>query len=103
MSSYHHLARSLLTTAVLLILSVVRAQTADPGQAEYVRGVGLQQRGDLAGARDAYEAALKVAPRRVDVMSNLGLVYGQLGQYDLAIRTFQKALTLDPGQPVVRF
>jgi tetratricopeptide (TPR) repeat protein len=103
MPNYNHLTRSLLTTGILLVLGVVRAQTVESGQAEYVRGVRLQQRGDLAGARDAYEAALKVAPRRVDVMSNLGLVYGQLGQYDLAVRTFQKALTLDPGQPVVRF
>lgn len=63
----------------------------------------MQQHGDLQGARAAYEAALKLAPQRVDALSNLGLVYGQLGNYEQAIRSFEKALRIAPKQPVVRF
>src|SRR5436189_6139987 len=70
---------------------------------EYRRGVELQKRGDLAGARKAYEAALAVSPRRVDALSNLALVYGRSGNYDLAVKTFQRALAVEPGQVVVRF
>ena len=86
--------------ASLAVFPQPAAQRADH---DYARGVELQQHGDLQGARDAYEAALKISPRRVDALSNLGLVYGQLGEYDLAIRTFQKALAVTPKQPVVRF
>lgn len=87
-----------------VMVPAARGQAPDAaGQTEYARGVTLQQRGDLSGARDAYLAALKLSPRRVDALSNLGLVYGQLGQYDLAIGSFQRALAVDPHQTVVHF
>jgi tetratricopeptide (TPR) repeat protein len=70
---------------------------------EFAHGVELQQVGDLAGARRAYEAALKFSPRRIDALSNLGLVYGGLRQYDRAVESFEKALEIDPKQPTVLF
>lgn len=88
---------------VLAGAGVAAQPAAAAGDRDYARGVELQQHGDLKGARDAYLAALKIAPQRVDAMSNLGLVYGRLGDYDRAIRTFEKALTLAPKQPVVEF
>ena len=79
------------------------AQTAaGPAQKAFSHGVELQQEGDLEGARQAYEAALKLAPRRVDVLSNLGLVYSRLGQPERAIQCFHDALSLDPTQHAVR-
>ena len=83
----------------LFAVSLV-AQNADR---DYARAVELQQHGKLQDARSAYETLLKTSPARVDALSNLGLVYGQLGEYDLAIRTFRKALAAAPDQPVVRF
>src|SRR2546425_10117136 len=81
----------------------IRSQTtAQRGQTEFARGVEMQQKGDLQGARQAYEAALKLAPRRVDVLTNLGLVYSQLGQREQAVRCLRKALNLDPRQERVR-
>jgi tetratricopeptide (TPR) repeat protein len=71
--------------------------------AEYTRGVGLQQAGDLAGACRAYETALKLSPRRIDALSNLGLAYGGLHEYGRAIHSFERALAIDPKQPVVLF
>jgi tetratricopeptide (TPR) repeat protein len=88
---------------VLVLTASLRAPQSDTAEAEYARGVALQQRGDLRGASGAYQAALKLAPQRVDVLSNLGLVYGQLGEFDLAISTFRKALALAPKQPIVKF
>jgi tetratricopeptide (TPR) repeat protein len=102
-----HLLRCLDWSAIILlglaIAFAIRAQGPDPAEADYARGVSLQQNGDLAGARRAYEAALKTSPHRVDVLSNLGLVYGQLEETDLAVSTFRKALTIEPNQPIVRF
>src|SRR6202011_3135371 len=63
----------------------------------------MRRGGDLAGALRAYEAALKLLPRRVDALSNLGLAYGGLRQYDRAIHSFEKALAIDPKQPAVLF
>lgn len=82
----------------------VAAQKAQPsGQSHFARGVQLQQSGDLAGARDAYLAALKLAPNRVDANANLGVIYAQLGQFDDAIRHYRRALAANPAQTAVRF
>ncbi len=79
------------------------AQTApNPAQKAFARGVQLQQKGDLEGARQAYEAALKLAPTRVDILSNLGLVYSMLGQAERAVSCFRKALEIEPQQYAVR-
>jgi tetratricopeptide (TPR) repeat protein len=71
--------------------------------ADFAQGVRLQEAGDLPGACRAYEAALKLSPRRIDALSNLGLAYGALRQYDRAIQSFENALAIDPKQPTVRF
>jgi tetratricopeptide (TPR) repeat protein len=88
---------------LLAALAFASQPVSAPAEREYARGVDLQKRGDLQGARSAYEAALKAAPERIDALSNLGLVYAQLGEYNLAIKSFRKALALAPGQPVIRF
>jgi cytochrome c-type biogenesis protein CcmH/NrfG len=89
---------------VLVVLASGAAQAPSPeADQDFARGVRLQQAGDLAGACRAYEAALKLSPRRVDALSNLGLAYGGLHQYDRAIHAFEKALVIDPKQPTVRF
>jgi len=74
--------------AILLCVAPLFAQSPSrDSDQQFARGVHLQQAGDLAGARSAYEAALKLSPRRIDALSNLGLVYGGLRQYDHARRT----------------
>ena len=70
---------------------------------QFARGVHLQRAGDLVGARSAYELALKLSPRRIDALSNLGLVYGGLRQYDRAVRTLETAREIDPRQTTVLF
>ena len=97
MGWYHPLVR------ILLFFTLALSLAGADSDADFARGVKLQQAGDLAGACQAYEAALKLSPRRVDALSNLGLAYGGLRQYDRAIRSFEKALEVDPKQPMVRF
>jgi tetratricopeptide (TPR) repeat protein len=88
----------------------VSAQGSSPPQnldreseRHFARGVQLQQRGDLQNARLAYEAALKSAPRRVEALSNLGSVFGQLKDFDRAIPCYRKALALNPALYQVRY
>jgi tetratricopeptide (TPR) repeat protein len=92
--------------AGLLVVSAGTALGQRPSSnadAEFARGVKLQQAGDLAGASRAYEAVLKLSPRRIDALSNLGLAYGGMHLYERAIHSFEKALEIDPKQPAVRF
>jgi tetratricopeptide (TPR) repeat protein len=69
----------------------------------FARGVELQQKDDLAGAREAYENALKLIPRRIDALSNLGVVYARLGQYESAITNYKTALAIAPEEHDIRF
>ena len=80
---------------LILSFSIVPWQEREvvrQSEAHFARGIELQQKGDLPAARDAYEAALKLIPRRVDALTNLGVVYAKLGQYDLAIKNYRAAL-----------
>ncbi len=92
---------------VIVWLAAGTASTAQSvaarAQEAFARGVERQQQGDLAGARQAYEVALKLAPRRVDVLSNLGLVYSQLGEPERGIKCLHDAVEIDPKQPIVHF
>jgi tetratricopeptide (TPR) repeat protein len=87
---------------VLVLTPVLAAPQVDQSRAYFNRGVELQQKGDLAGARLAYEEALKLAPNRVDALSNLGLVYLNLEKNEKAIEYLGKALSLNPALHAVR-
>lgn len=67
------------------------------------QGVQLQQKGDLAGARGAYEQCLKLEPGRVDALSNLGLVLLQQNEPALAAARLGKAAALSPKHTPIRF
>jgi len=69
----------------------------------FAKGVALHQAGDVIGAIDAYEQALKLTPWRLDVRSNLGAALVRLGRFDDAIEHYRKALETDPGQVQIRF
>src|SRR5438128_250089 len=89
--------------SVLLALSLSLTCTQDPAavrqsEADFARGVALQQTGDLQGAREAYEAALRLVPNRVDALSNLGVIFARLGQYGEAIKRYKEALAVDEKQ-----
>jgi tetratricopeptide (TPR) repeat protein len=102
----HRHQRPWFALAVLFTLDIaaLAAQTpARESDREFDRGLQLQRKGDLEGAKRSYEAALKLSPGRIDALSNVGLVYAGLRQYNRAVRSFEKALTIAPGQPAVVF
>jgi tetratricopeptide (TPR) repeat protein len=69
----------------------------------FAKGVLLHQDGDVIGAIDAYEQALKLQPWRLDARSNLGAALVKLGRFDEAVAEYRKALETDPGQEAIRF
>ena len=69
----------------------------------FAKGVALHQSGDVIGAIDAYEQALKLVPWRLDARSNLGAALVRLGRFEDGAAEYRKALETDPGQVSIRF
>ena len=68
----------------------------DAKQAQVNLGIVKQESGDLTGAREAYERALKIAPDQGDVIYNLASVIEQQGQKEEAERMYVKLLSRNP-------
>jgi tetratricopeptide (TPR) repeat protein len=94
----------LLFPLVLLLLHQAPAPQ-DPAR-EFDRlmtqAVELHQAGDILGAIDAYQAALRIDPKQAGVRSNLGAAYVKLGKYDEAIDQYNQALAIDAANPSIR-
>jgi tetratricopeptide (TPR) repeat protein len=86
----------------LATMPVQEREVVRQSEEYFARGVERQQEGDLAGAREAYEAALKLIPHRIDALSNLGVIYARLGQYESAIKYYITALAVDPDEHAIR-
>src|SRR4029077_18877416 len=57
----------------------------------------LYRRGDLAGARERYYAAIELDEDYVEARANLGCVLAEQGEMPLAEAAFQRALRYHPG------
>jgi serine/threonine protein kinase/cytochrome c-type biogenesis protein CcmH/NrfG len=56
------------------------------------KGTALQKLGQNPQAIDAYEEAKEIEPNNFEVWHNLGQVYGDMGQKQLALEHFQQAI-----------
>ena len=83
---------TLLLTLAIAVAPVQDGDAVRQSESDFARGVALQQKGDLQGAREAYEAALRGVPDRIDALSNLGVIFVRLGQYGEAIKRYNQAL-----------
>ena len=83
--------------ALLTLLLVVDA-TGQDAVALYRQGVDLQQKGDLAGAAEAYRRSLTVDSSNIATLSNLGAALVGLGRFDEAIPAYAKAIEGAPEQ-----
>jgi Flp pilus assembly protein TadD len=79
----------------------VPPETKAPVESETVRRMGLEgieafQRGNYAGAKEAYRRVLKVDPENLPALVNLGVTEYRLGQFDEAERLLKTSLRLQP-------
>ena len=93
--------RLLMGAVALSFLAAAQKPPAE-ARANYNRGVELQKKVDLAGARSAYEAALKLEPDRVETLANLGAVLLQTGSDAEAAQRFARVLKLRPELDAIR-
>src|SRR5271157_5619175 len=91
------------TLALLLILSApcLRGQQppAEDPRAVFERAQRALLNQDYARAQAGFQEVLRLNPRSVAALSNLGVVYMRTEKYDLAIQTFLQARKWDPQVP----
>jgi tetratricopeptide (TPR) repeat protein len=66
---------------------------------ELVRqAIGLRRNGNLEGAREQLEKALRLDPRHPQALFEMGIVYQEIGEYQKALENYQTVLKL-PAPP----
>jgi tetratricopeptide (TPR) repeat protein len=70
--------------------------------ARFNLGRDLETRGQLAGAREAYESAIATDPGLVEAYLGAGNVSSKLAEYDRAAAHFEEALRRHPGDRMAR-
>jgi len=65
----------------------------------FLLGHALERSGDVPGAVEAYEGALRLDPRDVETTIHLGNLYSGLKRYSDAETKFRAALELEPKSP----
>jgi len=59
--------------------------------------LGLERQGDYDGAITSYRLALRDRPNDPRILQNMAIAYSRLGRLEDAIRSYNRALTFDPG------
>lgn len=67
----------------------------NPGGAQFQKAVALHQRGELVQARAAYEKLLSQYPQHDGVLHCLGLLCCHVGDFQVAVSYFERAISID--------
>ncbi len=78
------------------------ADTLSSAKEHFIQGNTLSEAGDFAEAATEYGKALELDPENVDVMTNLGVAYYNLGELDRAIELYTKAIQIAPNDADIR-
>ena len=83
------------------LLASNRAENDSEAQALVLNneGVGLEQKGDLAGALDHFDQAAKVNVTNIVFQRNAALLLCKLGRADEAVPRLRDILSIDPDDP----
>jgi len=92
----------LLFISLFIVLSLAMCGTQESAEEHFERGNELSLSGDFEQAIAEYEQALEIEPENVDLMSNLGVAYYNLGQLDKAIDQYSRAIEISPSDPDIR-
>jgi tetratricopeptide (TPR) repeat protein len=93
----------LLLSAVLLLSQSAPSEQAHEFDRLATKAMQLHEAGDVIGAIDAYQAALRIDSKQAGVRSNLAAAYVRLGKYEEAIEQYRQALVIDGANPTIRF
>ena len=87
--------------AAWLCLCAPALRAQDPAKEAFDRAVAAFSAGDYARAEQEFRAVLKLQPRHIAALSNLGVVYSRLGRSDQAIAVYNRALQVSPNDKAI--
>lgn len=97
-----HKAISLFLVSLTIVLCLAMCGQEEPDSEHLKRGNELSRAGKFEEAAVEYEKALEIEPENVDLLSNLGVVYYNLGQLDKAIDHYSQAIEIAPNDADIR-
>ena len=69
-----------------------------PQRLDYLsEALALERQGDYDAALTSYRLALRDQPNDPRILQNMAIAYSKTGRLEEAIRTYRRALELDPG------
>jgi tetratricopeptide (TPR) repeat protein len=77
--------------------AVLSAQRPPNAKQQIDFGVEMAQRGLWNEALFRFRQAERLSPEEVSVLNNIAVAYEALGQFDEALRSYQRALRVDPN------
>jgi tetratricopeptide (TPR) repeat protein len=90
----------ILTYAPLLAILLGAAQGEAP-RSHFESASRALASGDLTAAEQGFQAVLKVQPKNIGALGNLGVVYSRMGKTADAIAVYRRALKLAPDDPLL--
>ena len=96
------LRRSEFDSALIAIELLAKKSGSSRLTAAYLKGLALRGKGDLAGARGAYEAALKIDPKHYASVASLVALDLQDNKVDSARQRLEGAVKQDPNNVAAR-
>jgi tetratricopeptide (TPR) repeat protein len=84
----------------MTVLTSTQNAPAPSSRAQFDVAVMLRADGMLAEARAAFEALLAAHPEHLGLISNIGVVAWEQGDFPAAVDYFMRAVALDPQNPI---
>src|ERR1700753_4313817 len=88
----HHIIKRGLLSALLFIPAFCFSQNSD----DFKRGFELFQKQDYKGALDYFSKEIAANPNNSEAYNFIGIVNGELGNLQVSLAAFDKALAIDP-------
>lgn len=74
----------------------------DEVESQFLKGLLLQQTGDINGAREIFVSLARRYPQLPAIYNNLAALYTSTGEYELARQSLQSAIANNPEYPVAQ-
>ncbi len=87
--------------AVYLLLCALSLHAAESAKAIFDRAAQALAAEDYQGAEHGFQSVLRLEPRNVAALSNLGVVYSRTSRADQAISAYRRALQISPDDVAI--
>src|ERR1035438_9599501 len=83
-------------SAVCLCLFVLLLGASDSAREVFDAAARALSAGDYTAAERGFQSVLRIEPRNIAALSNLGVIYSHTGRADEAVAVYRRALRLSP-------